>query len=76
MTEKKITRVRVQLDDNEIASLNDTMAIVSCLFEPLVENQKVEYISTATGEVIEMDDLKRVNGILSGLIHCREWILE
>lgn len=76
VTEKKITRVRTHLDDNEIASLNDMMAIADCFQDILKDNGAIRFVSTATGEVIEMKDLCRLKGILSGLNHCREWVLE
>lgn len=76
VTEKKITRVAVHLDDNEIASLNDVMAMAKWFEAILEENEAKEFISSSTGEVIDVEDFFRLQGILSGLLHCREWVLE
>ena len=76
VTEKKITRVRVGLDDNEIASLNDVYSMADCFIETLDENKAKMFMNPATGEIIDRDDLMRMCGIISGLNHCREWVLE
>lgn len=76
VTEKKITRVMIHLDDNEMASLNDVRAIAECFEIFLEENGAREFISPSTGEVIDIEDFFRLKGILSGLIHCKEWTLE
>ena len=76
VTEKTITRVKVGLDDNEIASLNDVYSIADCFIEIFNENKATEFMNPATGEIIDIDDLMRMCGIISGLIHCREWVLE
>jgi hypothetical protein len=76
VTEKKITRVRTHLDDNEIASLNDVRAMAECFEAILEENGMKEFVSPSTGEVIDIEDFFRLQGVLNGLIHCREWVLE
>ena len=76
VTEKKITRVTVHLDDNEMACLNDVRAIAECFETILEENGAREFVSSNTGEVIDIEDFFRLKGILSGLISCKEWILE
>lgn len=76
VTEKKITRVMVHLDNDEIICLEDSKDILEYLETILTENGAKEFVSTSTGEVIDMEDLLRLKGILSGLISCKEWILE
>jgi hypothetical protein len=76
VTEKKITRVMVHLDSDEIVCLEDSKDILEYLEVILKENGAKEFVSTSTGEVIDMEDLLRLKGILSGLISCKEWILE
>lgn len=76
VTEKKITRIMVHLDDNEMACLNDIRAIAECFETILEENGAKEFVSSSTGEVIDIEDFFRLKGILSGLISCKEWILE
>ena len=76
VTEKKITRVNVHLDDNEMACLEDVRAIAECFETILEESGMTELVSPKTGEVIDIEDFFRLKGVLSGLIHCKEWILE
>ena len=76
VTEKKITRVMVHLDDNEIASLHDVRAMAECFEAILEENKATEFVSPSTGEVIDIEDFFRLQGILNGLLRCKEWILE
>jgi hypothetical protein len=76
VTEKKITRVMVHLDNDEIVCLEDSKDILEYLETILKENGAKEFVSTSTGEAIDMEDLLRLKGILSGLISCKEWILE
>ena len=76
VTEKKITRVRVGLDDNEIASLNGVYSMADCFIEILDENKAKMFMNPATGEIIDKEDLKRLRGVLQGISHCREWVLE
>ena len=76
VAEKKITRVITKLDDDEITTLNNTDFLVDCFIAILDENKAKEFMNPATGEVIDRDDLMRMSGIISGLNHCKEWILE
>lgn len=76
VAEKKITRVITKLDDNEIASLNDVYTIADCFIEILDENKAKEFMNPMTGEIIDRNDLSRMLGVISGLNHCREWVLE
>lgn len=75
IVEKKITKVIVGLDDNEIASLNDVYSIADNLIITLDENNAEEFMNPTTGEIIDRDDLSRMLGIISGLKHCGEWVL-
>jgi hypothetical protein len=76
VTEKRITRVNVHLDDNERACLEDVRAMAECFETILEENGMKEFVSPSTGEVIDIEDFFRLQGVLNGLIHCKEWILE
>jgi len=71
-----IRKSTVQLDDWEIASLNDVNALTLCYLDMLEQNDATQMVNPATGELIEYDDLLRLRGVLGGLIHCREWVLE
>ena len=73
---KKTTKITTKLDDNEIAAFNDVYSLIDFFITVLDENKAKEFISEVTGEVIERDELLRVLGIISGLEHCREWVLE
>ena len=78
VTEKTITirKATVQLDDWEIASLNDVNALALCYLDMLEQNDAEQMFNPATGELIDKSDLYRLRGIISGLIHCRNWELE
>jgi hypothetical protein len=75
IVEKKITKVIVGLDDNEIASFNDVYSIADDLITTLDENKATDFMNPATGEIIDRDDLSRILGVISGLKHCGEWVL-
>jgi hypothetical protein len=76
VTEKKITRVKIQLDNNEMNCLEDSRDMMECLEIILKENKAKELVNPSTGEVIDIEDFLRLQGVLNGLIHCKEWILE
>ena len=78
ITEKTITVTNavVKLDSNEIASLVDVHDIIDCYLLMLNDNDAEQMHSPLTGELIDRDDLRRVMGVISGLTHCREWVLE
>lgn len=78
VAEKTVTirKATVQLDDWEMASLNDVNALILCYTDVLEQNDATQMVNPATGELIEYDDLLRLRGVLGGLIHCREWVLE
>ncbi len=78
VAEKKITVTNavVKLDSNEIASLVDVHDIIDCYLLMLNDNDAEQMHSPLTGELIDRDDLRRVMGVISGLTHCREWVLE
>ena len=46
------------------------------IIEILNENKADMFMNPTTGEIIDKDDLMRMCGIISGLNHCREWVLE
>jgi adenylate cyclase class IV len=76
MTEKEMVRVRVQLDDMEKEALELVDMIAESMFGVLTDHNKKIYFSTSTGEIIDSDDLLRLRGIIQGMAHCREWVLE
>ena len=78
VAEKTVTirKATVQLDDWEMASLNDVNALALCYTDVLEQNDATQMVNPATGELIEYNDLLRLRGVLGGLIHCREWVLE
>ena len=74
--EKKITKAMIQLDDNEMACLNDVSSIAKYFIDLLGDNKARKLVSSSTGEIIDIEDFFRLRGILSGLIDCEEWILK
>lgn len=76
VSEKKITRITTELNDYEIAAFNDVYNSIDFFIRILDKNNAREFVSSVTGEVIEEKELSRVLGIISGLEHCREWVLE
>ena len=76
VAKKKITRITTELNDDEIAAFNDVYSAIDFLIRVLDKNNAREFVSSVTGEVISENDLSRVLGIISGLEHCREWVLE
>ena len=76
VAKKKITRITTELNDDEIAAFNDVYSSIDFFIRVLDKNNAREFVSSVTGEVISENDLSRVLGIISGLEHCREWVLE
>ena len=69
---EKIIRVALTLDEREeFQSVYDVLAdiMLSC-------GKRNKLISVETGEVIDMDEIPRVLGILSGFIDHSAWTLE
>ena len=71
-----IRTATVELDDYEIASLNDVRGLALCYLDLLNDNDAEQLYNPATGELIEKRDLMRLRGVLEGLIHCRHWEVE
>lgn len=76
ITEKKITRVIVKLDKNERDVLRDSIEILSCIQDMMIDKQASEMINLSTGEVIEREEFARLRGIINGLIDGGEWVLK
>ena len=76
MTEKRTIRTTVTIDPAEQYAIEVVDFIAESLLEMLEDNKKSEMMNFATGEIIDTDDLKRFCGILQGISHCREWVLE
>lgn len=69
---EKIIRIALTLDERkEFESVYDTLAdiMLSC-------GKRNKLISVETGEVISMDEIPRVLGILSGFMDHSAWTLE
>lgn len=76
ITEKRTVRTTLDIDPAERYAIEVVDFIAEKLFEMLEDNKKLEMLSPATGEVIDKEDLKRFRGVLQGISHCREWVLE
>lgn len=76
ITEKRMVRTTVSVDPGECYAIEVVDSIAEGLFKMLEDNKKLEMVSPATGEVIDKEDLKRLRGVLQGISHCREWVLE
>ena len=76
ITEKRTVRTTVNIDPAEQYAIEVVDFIAESLFEMLEDNKKLEMVSPATGEIIDKEDLKRIRGVLQGISHCREWVLE
>jgi hypothetical protein len=69
---EKIIRIALTLAEREdFESVYDVLAdiMLSC-------GKRNKLISVETGEVIGMDEIPRVLGILSGFMNCSAWTLE
>lgn len=67
ITEKKIIRATIVLDEAEREHLFYTGRIVDCFLSELKDNSSNEMMSLATGEVIDQGDLERLKDILSAM---------
>jgi hypothetical protein len=76
ITEKRVVRAIVSVDPGECYAIEVVDSIAESLFKMLEDNKKTEMMNFATGEIIDTDDLRRFRGILQGISHCREWVLE
>jgi hypothetical protein len=76
MTERRTVRTTVTIDPAEQYAIEVVDFIAESLLEMLEDNKKTEMMNSATGEIIDTDDLRRFRGILQGISHCREWVLE
>ena len=76
ITEKRTVRTTVNIDPAEQYAIEVVTSIAESLFEMLEDNKKMEMVSPATGEVVNKEDLKRLWGVLHGIRHCKEWMLD
>lgn len=76
ITEKRVVRAIVSVDSGECLAIEVVDSIAESLLEMLEDNKKTEMMNFATGEIIDTDDLRRFRGILQGISHCKEWVLE
>lgn len=76
MTERRTVRTTVTIEPIEQNAIEVVDFIAESLLEMLEDNKKTEMMNFATGEIIDTDDLRRFRGILQGIGHCREWVLE
>ena len=76
ITEKRTVRTTVDIDPAEQYAIEVVDFIAEKLLKMLEDNKKLEMVNLATGEVIDKEDLKRLRGVLQGISHCREWVLE
>lgn len=74
--EERTVRTTINIDTEEKYAVEVVDVMAETLLERLEENKKLEMISPATGEIIDKEDLRRLRGVLSGLVHCKEWVLE
>ena len=73
VTEKKITRATIVLDEAERDHLYYARAIADCFLATLKDNGSNEMMSLATGEIIEQRDIERLKGILSAMEENPHW---
>ena len=69
---EKIIRIALTLDEREeFVSIHDTLAdiMLSC-------GKRNRLVSVETGEVIDMSEIPRVLGIISGFMDHSAWTLE
>ena len=76
ITEKRMIRATVSVDPGECYAIEVVDSIAESLLKMLEDNKKFGMVSPATGEIIDKEDLKRLRGILQGISHCREWVLD
>lgn len=76
ITEKRTVRATVTITPTEQSAIEVVDFVAENLLEMLADNKKTEMMNFATGEIVDTDDLQRLRGILQGVSHCREWVLE
>ena len=71
--EKKIVRVALVLDEVEKDHLYWTRVIADCYLASLKEHNAKEMVNLGTGEVIEKQDIERLESILSAMGENSNW---
>lgn len=67
VTQKRITRVAITLDDEERDCLYDTKRIADCFLAELELNNSNEMMCLATGEILERRDIEKFKGFISAM---------
>ena len=73
--EKQTVNIKIELDNNEIKSLNDVYSMAWNFIQILDRNEAEEFVSPITGKIISKDDLIHVIDVIDSLNH-REWVLD
>ena len=73
--EKQAVNITIELDKNEIISLNDVCAKIWSLIDILNRNEAEQFVSQITGKIISKNDLMHVVDVIDNLNH-RNWVLE
>ena len=73
--EKQTVNITIELDKNEIISLNDVYAKTWSLIDILNRNEAEQFVSQITGKIISKNDLMHVVDVIDNLNH-RNWVLE
>ena len=73
--EKQAVNITIELDKNEIISLNDVYAKTWSLIDILDRNEAEQFVSQITGKIISKNDLMHVVDVIDNLNH-RNWVLE
>ena len=73
--EKQTVSIKIELDKNEIISLNDVYAKTWSLIDILNRNEAEQFVSQITGKIISKNDLMHVVDVIDNLNH-RNWVLE
>ena len=73
--EKQTVNITIELDKNEIISLNDVYAKIWSLIDILNRNEAEQFVSQITGKIISKNDLMHVVDVIDNLNH-RNWVLE
>lgn len=66
---------QINLTSAELETLENAMSIIR-LFQQSIDNDSddCDIMSTTTGEIIHMNEIPRVLGVLSGICDNEEWI--
>ena len=65
--------VNISMSDEDVKSINNVLGNLRALCDWLDKHEINSIVSDSTGEVIDTHELRRVRGILDGLVNQQHW---